>query len=145
MELHRTSMLIRIFLFCDELCCHFGSEGVYYWPPRKTNSCQFIRVVFVWAPLILMANLATIVLILFTTIYLPVQLFGWGYGWFWLIILGASAAVALVVWAIWLVKKLPYAMRLLPQPMKDAGALVVVGYRGFKDRFCPLIKFQEDV
>ena len=126
-----------------------------------TNLCSFVRVILLWAPIIVVLNLLGYAAVIAVLTYLPIHLFGLtGYGW----IVGGLAAVVAVIWLI----NVTFAAlgrsnarrrelrrrenlhrgfdeREAPEPEKKGPSFAAVlwGYVvAAKQRICPMINFQ---
>ncbi len=140
MQLDRESIVTKTFLFCHEISRRFAGV-VWYERPHRTDICQLVRMVFLWAPLAVISHVAVVAAVAFATIYYPVQVFGWGYGWFWLAVGVCTAVVSGVILMIIGFCTVKINM---PQALKEIGAITTLGYRGFKEKFCPVIEFRGD-
>ena len=156
MKLRHDSAWTRIYLFSSRLIRRFGGDRdrVPY-VRRTTDLCRFVRTVFLWAPLVAVVQIATVQAVGFTVLYLPITLFGWEYGKLWVWIAAGLIGVTVGVWASYGFVKLfeRYPMKVswfkvprlkVPPFVKETQGLIVLWYRGFKERFCPIIELGEE-
>ncbi len=140
MKLNPKSVVTKIFLFCHEISRRFAGEK-WYKRPQRTDICQLIRMIFLWGPLTLAAHLVLVATVMFTTIYYPIQVFEWAYGWFWIVV---GVTLLAITCGILIIRGF-YTIRIkMPQAAKDVCAIATAGYRGFKEKFCPIIEFGEN-
>jgi hypothetical protein len=141
MQLDPKSVIAKIFLFCHEISRRFAGDE-WYARPHRTDICQLVRMVFLWAPLTIATHVAVVAAVVFATIYHPARVFGWGYGWFWLVV----GVYAVVISGVILIIKGYRTVKInMPQALKEIGAIATAGYGGFKGKFCPIIEFRGDV
>jgi len=142
MHLNRKSAVVQTFLFCHELSRHFAGEGGdWYSKPSRTDICQFIRMIFLWTPLAIVMHLITMATIIFTVIYFPILVFGFGYMWFWIIVI---ICIAIIISVALISKTICIPKIKTPQITRDISGIITEGYRGFKEKFCPIIEFKEN-
>lgn len=99
MDLKRSVWYVRWYFWSRGICDQFLDEGNSAWKVEQngTNLCAFVRMIFIYAPLVLLLNAITFAFVLATITVLPVYLFGWkGYG----LGVGAIAATVFLIYAI---------------------------------------------
>jgi hypothetical protein len=103
MELNQSAWYVRLFFWSLGIWEAF-QDYLYrydrsYVEERGTNLCFFIRVTFVYMPLVLLLHIALVVAAVASLTALPIYLFGGiAYGW-------TLSAIAVVIGIIWGVKK----------------------------------------
>ncbi len=100
MELQRKQWFVHWFFVSLAIITRF-SDGYMWYDERRykdgTNLCHFMRVIFMWAPLVVLLNLTAYVLVLCALIVTPIYMFGVSA--YLAIILGLGASVALIIGA----------------------------------------------
>ena len=164
MELNQKRWYVQWFFFSLYIIDRFTDgydEDKYRY--RGTNLCHFMRVTLIWAPLVLLLNLAVYGLLLLALVLVPLYYFGLsgsakGYG----IIIAAIIAIVLVVFLIWGAKQLTYILQERSDKLAEAlqerrarkaaeraangpgfGSMVWQYAVASKRRICPLITFNQ--
>ena len=89
MELSRTTWYVKLYLWCLQIIDksrpgdEHGKPSTYYEDYRdSTNLCQFMRVILVWAPFVILLNFSSYIFSVGLMTYIPIVYFGFGGGWF---------------------------------------------------------------
>jgi len=157
MDLNKSKWYVRWYFWslgiCEEFRDHHGL--IYQAENRGTNLCAFMRVIFIYAPLILLFHAIVYVAALATITVLPIKLFGlkwYGVG------VGAVAGLILLVLLVvnlvmWLLDKW-WLARVNAQGQEAKPTNTDAASPGFvhvlwqwvvakKQKLCPLITFVE--
>lgn len=156
MHLNKNSWYVRWYFWSLEICCQFLDNGNMMWRAEQkgTNLCAFMRVIIIYAPLILLLHAIVYAGALAAITIWPIYLFGLkGYG------LGMGALVALVALIVgivllvmWLNKTRKARTANQGQKIKqtavnsiDPGFFRIMGrwVVAKKRKICPLITFVE--
>lgn len=164
MELNKNRWYVQwFFLSVHIINCFTGNDNEYVYKRRGTNLCQFMRVTLLWAPIVVLLNLAIYGLLLSAFVFVPLHFFGVTgslsiYG----VILAIVAALFVLVLLIWGAvslkdvvqdgtshvahvlrerKERKAAERAVKGP--SFGSLVWQSVVATKRRFCPTITFNE--
>ncbi len=85
MELSKSTWYVKLYLWCLQIVDksrpgdEHGRASTYYEDYRySTNLCQFIRVIFIWAPFVILLNLGAYVFAVAIVTYIPILYFGFG-------------------------------------------------------------------
>lgn len=156
MNLPPNAWYTRWFLWSAEVIFQW-TRGTSAWQyaSNGTNLCQFIRVTWLWAPLIVAAHIAVLgIWVMALTLY-PIQSFGvasWGVTWLYIIF--AVGAVVAIVFLIWLCREYlnsrsERAESAAVQQVRRAKQMNYASVLGQwiiakKRRICPIISFKEE-
>ena len=98
MQLDSSRWFVRWYFWSQGIWDEFSDRSDLWRVEEKgTNLCHFMRVTLVWAPLVLLLNIAVYGAAIASLTVVPVVLFGFT---FYLSLIGALATIALIVWAI---------------------------------------------
>lgn len=150
MDLDRNKWYVKWFFWSLGICDEFTGANNSYWCEDRTNLCHFCRVIFFYAPIILLLHAGLVASVIYVLIPMPISYFG-GSGYLWG--LGAVALLALLVFVLktvlrWLMS-LPMPMPKpkvrppLPVELKGPGFLELVWewLVAQKKKICPTIRF----
>ncbi len=148
MELRNHGRAARLYYWSAEvfdqfLHCEFGYSRT------QTNLCAYCRTVFLWMPLALTINAATLALTVYATVAYPIILFGfkaWG-----ITVVALAAAAGIIALRVRENKRVaavadaPAKSSTQPQPT-EPGIAAIIGLRlmAAKSKVCPLITFTEE-
>jgi hypothetical protein len=76
LELSKDDWKVRLFNQCQLICDNFTDSNKHGFLITNTNLCYFIRVIFIYAPTIILLNLALYALSIYILIVVPIQYFG---------------------------------------------------------------------
>ncbi|MEK7566730.1 MAG: hypothetical protein AAB527_01170 [Patescibacteria group bacterium] len=149
MDLDRNKWYVRWFFWSLGICDEFtgGCQGEYH--NNGTNLCHFCRVIFLYAPAVLLLHITLIVFALAVLIPFPISYFG-GSGylrWLGVIVLMAFIIRALKIFLRWFsnLPSRPRKMRKPEKPVEYAGPsfleLVWEWLVAQKKKICPIIRF----
>ncbi len=102
MDLSKTTWYVRLYLWCLQIIDksrpgdEHGQPSTYYDDYRdSTNLCQFMRVILVWAPFVILLNFSSYIFSVGLLTYIPIVYFGFGSSWltFLVVLVVAVAAV----------------------------------------------------
>lgn len=144
LELDRDSWHVRLYHWSERVRDSFISTNSQ--PVRRTNLCMYLRTLFVWMPLALLAQVWLVGLVFYTFIYFPLANFGL------FSMVRAYVIVVLIIGSILAYyrykkyRKEQAAMRsepALPAANRGPGLLtvVMVYLRAAKQKICPFIEF----
>ena len=135
-NLERASFWARVYFIADEIWSDFSDSHILH--RDQTDTCRFLRTIFIIAPVVIVFHLAGVALVIFTVLVNPILLFGIGYGWFWFFV----AVGGLAITAFIKLKRRRLLKIKAPKFAKDAAIIIGAQYRGWKERFCPIIRFE---
>ena len=103
MDLSRTTWYVRLYLWCLQIIDksrpgdEHGRPSTYYEDYRdSTNLCQFMRVILVWAPFVILLNFSSYIFSVGLMTYIPIVYFGFGTSWLGFLIVLAVAIAAVI-------------------------------------------------
>lgn len=76
MELHHNRWFVKLFFWSVRIWDSFSEQNLFYRVQERTNLCFFARVIVVWMPLALLANIAMWAMVIYVLIWMPIELFG---------------------------------------------------------------------
>lgn len=158
MHLNKDSWYVRWYFWSLGICEEFLDNHGLMWNAknRGTNLCAFMRVILIYAPLILLLHAIVYASLLATITILPIKLFG--LKWYGLVVGALVGLIILVLLAINLVPELldkrREAKRILAQEQATKTTNNDATHPGFfrvlgkwvvakKWKVCPLITFDE--
>lgn len=160
MELDHKRWYVQLYLWCLTLWDNFlvgEAKDIRGRDWSKTNLCQFIRTIFVWAPLVLAVNAGLLAFAGYVFLYYPVTRFG--VGGYVMTLLAAAIFLGLVCGAAILSFKLLGAIRdwFFYRAESSASrrndserqsmsffAIIRAWLRALKERTCPMITFVDE-
>ncbi len=135
-NLQRKSFWARLYFVADEIWSDFSESYILH--RDQTDTCRFLKTILIAAPLVIVLHMAAAALVIFTVLVNPILLFGVGYGWFWLSVgVGGLAVAAFIA-----LKRRGLLKVKAPGFAKDAAVIIGTHYLGWKERFCPVIRFE---
>jgi len=154
MQMKKDGFLGKLYRFSEAVVREFWSNEYLdysskydrrcYYHEDNTDTCQFIRMVFLWMPLVMVLAVLTYAVPLFVVLVLPIILFGGaGYGTFWGVVISLGL---LFGGAAWVGNKLKGKMRFktnFKMPGVETRTFIVEHYKGIKGKYCPTISFSK--
>lgn len=135
-NLQRNSFWARVYFVADEIWSDFSDSYILH--RDQTDICRFLKTILIAAPLVIVLHMAAVVLVIFTVLVNPIMLFGVGYGWFWFSVGAGGSAIAAFI----ALKRRGILKVKAPRFAKDAAVIIGAQYRGWKERFCPIIRLE---
>jgi len=157
-ELERNRWYVQLYLWCLAVWDTFLLREAKDLRGRnwlRTNLCQFLRTIFLWAPLVFVMNVGLLAFTCFVLVYYPVTRFGAG-GYVKTLVVLAGIAFAGFLETILLSKVLRwFADRLLDRAeafdsektsvrSPSFASIVFAWLRALKERTCPLITIVDE-
>ena len=139
MIITKESYWYRVFTWCLKLCSKFLDKDLVWKYRNGSNLCHFMRVIFIYSPLILLSQLLTVFITLGILLYVPIIWFG-ALSWFGLIFLITAGTVLIVAFCYLMDKN---AERIKYWYREKEKGLMITWIKAKKQKICPLIKWEE--
>lgn len=165
LNLNRSVWYVQAYFWALNLIDKFAGDYPYRASVARTNGanlCSFVRVLCLWAPLILLAQITSVVAVVMAAVVIPVALFGGGTVLNTvLLIIGVTVAVVAIAFAVsgvvWLLGKgkdvvvdgiEDYSTKRTAY-LEETGKLPfwqLIGkyYKAKKGKYCPTISFVKE-
>lgn len=154
MDLKRSTWIVGLYLWCLSVICTFipgqiRRDRYYDYHSKHTNLCHFMRTILVWAPLVVVLNIAFYVLGFLSVIIIPLLWFPGLFFQFLLILGGVALSIVLIAVTVCGISKLKDVtyefMRNKFLNNEDPTSVEVVWayVKSFKNSICPFIDIGE--